>query len=238
MGNYKTNPFTGNADYWWYKARAEFLEVFFGGLVKSDSHILDVGSADGPSVSFMEKRLGPAGKKTSMDIEPEGLKEGDILGSVEAIPIENERLDIVSAFDVLEHVKNEAKALDEIHRVLKPGGYVFISVPAYQWAWSKHDEVLHHYRRYSRARLISAIQEAGFHEVRSSYGFFATFPLFVMQRITAKITKNYFGEAPKVSSLQEKMLLTLSRVDLWFFKRAIALPWGSSVLLSARKPLQ
>lgn len=228
--------FTGHEDYWWYRARAAFLENFFGPLVKSDDQILDVGSADGPSVQFIDRRLSSKGKKTAMDIIPEGLKEDDILGSVEEIPVDDEQFDIVSAFDVIEHVKNEAKGLDEIYRVLKPGGHVFISVPAYQWAWSKHDEALHHYRRYTRGRLEAAVRQAGFVEAEASYGFFGMFPIFALQRLKAKLTRTYSGETPSVTPAQERILLNLSRIDGWAIKAGIPLPWGSSVLLRARKP--
>lgn len=234
-----TNPkqFTGHVDYWWYRARASFLENFFGKLVGNGDKVLDVGSADGPSVAFIDKRIGTSGKKTSMDIEPEGLKEDDILGSVEEIPIESEIFDIVSAFDVIEHVKDENKALDEIYRVLKPGGILMLSVPAYQWAWSKHDEKVHHYRRYTSGRLTAAVRQSGFHDVEATYAFFGTFPLFALQRTAAKLKGEFAGEAPQVSPMQEKILMALSRIDLLVLKLGLPLPWGSSVLLKAKKPL-
>lgn len=236
MSSATHNPFTGNGDYWWYRVKANILEKFFGNHVKADDLVLDIGSADGPAVKFIESRLGPKGKKTAMDIESEGLGEDDILGSVEDIPVESGSFDIVSAFDVIEHVKNEAKGLDEIFRVLKPGGHVFISVPAYQWAWSKHDEELHHYRRYTRGRLEVAVRQAGFVEAETSYGFFGTFPIFALQRLKAKLTRTYSGEIPSVTAGQEKILLNLSRLDTWAIKAGLPLPWGSSVLLKARKP--
>lgn len=236
MSSSAHNPFTGNGDYWWYRVKANLLENFFGGQVKPDAQVLDIGSADGPAVKFIEDRLGATGKKTAMDIESEGLGEDDILGSVEAIPVEDSRFDIVSAFDVIEHVKNEGKGLDEIYRVLKPGGYIFISVPAYQWAWSKHDESLHHYRRYTKASLEVAVREAGFVKLESTYGFFGTFPIFVLQRLIARFNRSYSGETPSVTAGQEKLLLNLSKLDTLGLKAGIPLPWGSSVLLRASKP--
>ncbi len=230
------NPFTGNGEYWWYRARANLLESFFGNSVSADAQVLDVGSADGPSVRFIEDRLGASGKKTAMDIESEGLREDDILGSVEDIPVKDEAFDIVSAFDVIEHVKNESKAFDEIYRVLKPGGWIFVSVPAYQWAWSKHDEAVSHYRRYTKGRLQAAVRQAGFVEDEVTYGFFGTFPLFALQRLTAKIARKWAGETPSVTTGQEKILLNLSKLDTLAITAGLQLPWGSSVLLKARKP--
>lgn len=171
------NPFTDNKAYWWYRAKAKFLKVYFGPYVKPEFSVLDIGSADGPAVAFIDEVLqGGSGKKIAMDIIPDGLGSDDILGSVEDIPVDDESFNVVSAFDVIEHVEHEDVGLEEILRVLKPGGYFFMSVPAYQWAWSKHDEVLHHYRRYTTPRARKALEKAGFKVIKSSYGFRGTFP--------------------------------------------------------------
>lgn len=233
----KNNPFAGNADYWWYKVRGRLLENFFGRFVNSEDVVLDVGSSDGPSARFIDRRLAlGGGSKIALDIAPEGLGPDDILGSVEDIPVDDESFTIVSAFDVIEHVKNEAKGLDEIFRVLKPGGQLLISVPAYQWAWSKHDENLHHYRRYTASRAAIAAREAGFIDIKTSYGFFGTFPIFVLQRLRAIVAGRFEGSTPAVSQTQEKILMNLSTVDAFALKSGLRLPWGSSVFLRAQKP--
>lgn len=236
MGATKKNPFVGNADYWWYKAKARLLDTYFGSRVHRDSHVLDIGSADGPSVNLLTRRIGFSGSKIALDIDATGLGPDDIHGSVEDIPVKDESYDLVFAFDVIEHVQNEAQGLREIFRVLKPGGEVFISVPAYQWAWSRHDENLHHFRRYTRGRLQSAVREAGFHSDKSSYALFGTFPIFALQRLFSKLTAIDFGETPKVSRAQEAVLLALVSIDSFLLRLGFTLPWGSSVLLRARKP--
>jgi len=231
------NPFTGNGDYWWYRGKAKILKSFFGNLVSPDAHVIDIGSADGPAVKFIDDTLATGtGVKLAMDIVPDGLRPEDILGSVEAIPLGDATFDIISAFDVIEHVENEALGLSEIFRVLKPGGYFFMSVPAYQWAWSRHDVELHHHRRYTVKRAVKALKNAGFDIEQSSYGFFGTFPLFAVQRLFAKAKNSYSGEVPKVSKAQDAILTALVNLDAKLINSGRSLPWGSSVLVAGRKP--
>ena len=71
--------------------------------------------------------------------------------------------------DVLEHLSDDDRALSEVHRILKPGGALILSVPAYQHLWSAHDEALHHFRRYEKAGLNQVLRRAGFDVWRLSF---------------------------------------------------------------------
>lgn len=232
----ESNPFTGNRDYWWYRAKAKFLQAYFSQYVTPDAQVLDIGSADGPAVGFIDEiiRTGK-GKKIAMDIVPDGLGPEDIVGSVEDIPLGDNTFDIVSAFDVIEHVENEHKGLTEIHRILKPGGYFLMSVPAYQWAWSEHDVKLHHQRRYTTGRAVSALKKAGFEIMKDSYAFQGTFPFFAAQRLIAKLTKSYSGEVPEVSPILDKLFTWLCEFDRKRLAKGKSLSYGSSVLIAGRK---
>ena len=77
-------------------------------------------------------------------------------GSAENLPVGDAQLDVVVALDVLEHLDDDRRALDEILRVLRPGGVLLATVPAYPFLWSSHDEALGHRRRYRRARAARA----------------------------------------------------------------------------------
>ncbi|MFC7666772.1 class I SAM-dependent methyltransferase [Hymenobacter humi] len=78
-----------------------------------------------------------------------------------ALEFATARFDVVIASDVLEHIEDEAKALSEWNRVLKPGGQLLVFVPAHAYLWSEHDVVNHHFRRYSRQGLVAALARAG-----------------------------------------------------------------------------
>jgi len=231
------NPFTGNQDYWWYRAKAKFLKTYFSDYVGSSANVLDIGSADGPAVGFIDEILSRGkGKKTAMDIVPDGLGPDDIVASVEAIPVADETFTVVSAFDVIEHVEDEHKGLTEILRVLKPGGYFLMSVPAYQWAWSKHDVELHHKRRYTTERAAKALEKAGFRVLKKTYGFRSTFPFFALQRLFTKITGRYSGEVPHVSPSMDKLFTKLCEHDVKALAKRKSLRYGSSVFIVGQRP--
>ena len=99
------------------------------------------------------------GQRVTLDLFPRGLTPGEgVCGSATALPFRDGAFEVVAAFDVVEHCADEALALAELVRVLAPGGRLLLSVPAYQWAWSDHDVRAGHHRRYTRPRLVAAVE--------------------------------------------------------------------------------
>jgi SAM-dependent methyltransferase len=227
-------------DYWWYRARADLLETILSEHVGEPRRLLDVGSADGPSVSWLRGH----GKQVALDVDPRGLGPGGVCGSALELPFGAEVFDVVAAFDVIEHCDPEAQALGEVFRVLSPGGRFLMSVPAYQWAWTLFDDHNHHFRRYTRARAVRAVEQAGFGVERATYMFGATFPMFAAQRLVTRLKeRGKRGELapsevpalPSVSPAVEKVLMGMSGLDRKILARR-NIPFGSSVVIVARKP--
>jgi ubiquinone/menaquinone biosynthesis C-methylase UbiE len=79
----------------------------------------------------------------------------------QSMPIADNSVDIVTAMDVIEHIPDDKAALREISRILKPGGYLLATVPAFQSLWSDHDVALHHFRRYTQPSFRDVIQRSG-----------------------------------------------------------------------------
>jgi SAM-dependent methyltransferase len=181
-----------------------------------------------------------------MDIDPRGLEAGGVCGSAEQLPFRSESLDVVAAFDVLEHCHRPGLALAEMVRVLRPGGLLALSVPAYRWAWTDHDVHNGHVTRYTRRRLVDAVEQSGAQVVRATYMFMGTFPFFAADRLRTRLKESRRdigtppGEMsdvltlPEVSPLTEKVLLGASQVDRTLLGK-VDLPFGSSVVCAARK---
>lgn len=222
--------------YWWYRARANLLCTVLSAYVSRGARILDIGSADGPSVSWLRTD----GLHVSMDLDPRGLGRNGVCASALALPFADESFDIVAAFDVIEHCEPERVALDEVARVLVPGGRFLMSVPAYQWAWSDFDEQNGHHRRYTRARATQAVQRSGLEVERATHAFASVFPMFAAERLlrgfrngsteTADVV-----EVPHVPKALEAVLMGLCRIDAKVLTRR-DIPFGSSVLVAATKP--
>lgn len=234
------SPSIQNPDYWWYRARSRLLRTVLADYVGEPVRVLDVGSADGPSVSWLRS----CGRHTSLDIDLRGLAPGDVCGSAAAIPFRDGVFDVVAAFDVIEHVESEPTVLAELRRVLAPGGRLLVSVPAYQWAWSDHDVANGHFRRYTRPRAVTALTTAGFEVRRATYMFAAVFPMFALERLFRRLrhrlSRRQQGAAdivsvPQPPAVVDRALLALSRLDeRWLARRD--LPLGSSVVVAAEKP--
>lgn len=229
-------------EYWWYVARSDLLRTVLGPHVGSPARLLDVGSADGPSVSWLRDHHG---LHVTMDIDPRGLQPGGVCGSALQLPFPDGTFDVVGAFDVLEHCEPEDVAMREIARVLSPGGRFLMSVPAYQWAWSDFDDANGHHRRYTRRRAERAVEAAGLEVVRSTYAFAGVFPFFAAERVARRVRGKAGAEGrtapedvvtlPQVPGWMSRMFLGLSRLD----QRVLArrdLRFGSSVLVAAIKP--
>lgn len=229
-------------DYWWYRVRSRLLRTILERYVGAPDRVLDVGSADGPSVGWLAGR----DLKVALDIDPRGLQPGSgICGSAMQLPFADGSFDVVGAFDVIEHCEPESAVVSELARVLAPGGRLLLSVPAYQWAWSDFDEENGHHRRYTRARAIAAVEAQGLEVLRASYAFASTFPLFAAERTVRRVRQaaRRIGRqhpadvvsVPEVSPTTDRVLSWLGGLDEKALRRR-DLPFGSSVVVAARKP--
>jgi SAM-dependent methyltransferase len=159
--------------HWWYQGRRRVLERTIERLGLPDhARILDAGCGSGRNMVELAHHGVVTGVELS-DTSVELARErgvGEVLeGSVMDMPFDEGAFDLTVCLDVIEHLEDDIGALRELRRVTKPGGALLVTVPAYQWLWSGHDEINHHHRRYSRRTLLAAAQDAGWRLERTTH---------------------------------------------------------------------
>jgi SAM-dependent methyltransferase len=225
--------------YWWHLGRRVVLDKLLHRflLLRHGQKVLDVGCGTGVNFAWLHAW----GQVHGLDNSTEALafckKQGayDELIQGDASNFDTSHAyDLLTAFDVLEHLENDDKALTTWFKPLKSGGLIYITVPAYQWLYSAHDKALHHFRRYSTKELRDKLQKAGF-KVRFISPFFTfTFPIVAVVRLLNK-NKPAQTSYKKTSSWVANILVSFSRLEAWFLARGVRLPFGSSIVVVAEK---
>jgi SAM-dependent methyltransferase len=226
---------------WFYRALHAHLERQLASrLGDRPARVLDAGCGTGGLIRRVASRH-PQWTWTGVDVEPVACELARarcgaeiVAGSVNALPFAAERFDAVVLADVLYHLDDDAGALAESGRVLKPGGAIIINVPAHRWLWSYHDVTVHGKRRYERAELREKLAAAGFGDVRATHWNTLPLPLIWARR---KV-----WPAPASGSdvrLYPRPVEGLLRGAMAFERAAMAAgvswPVGSSILATAVK---
>jgi len=151
--------------HWWYRGRRRIIRAELDRLpLRPGARVLDAGCGSGRTL----EELGRYGEVFGIELDPgaaevaRGRECGEVrIGRLEDMPWEDGHFDLITCLDVIEHTPDDRVTLRELRRVAQPGGFLLVTVPAYQGLWSMHDVANHHYRRYSRSRLCAAAGEAG-----------------------------------------------------------------------------
>ncbi len=225
--------------HWWWRARAAWLIAWVERLHRrAPRHqILDVGCGNGLFFPAL-RRFGAV-----EGIEPEGRlvrsRRWRSAIRVEPLSLRVARrgpYDLVLMLDVLEHIDDDAGALESARAALRPGGHLLLTVPALSWLWSRHDEANHHFRRYDRRSLRRRLEGAGFvvEELRYFYAW-TVGPLLVRRWAEPAGRGAAEHEVALPPRWLNRALEALSRAELAVSRR---LPWpiGSSLLAIARRP--
>jgi len=181
--------------YWWFVARRKMVINLLKRYIKSSENLklLDIGCGTGNNLIEFNKLGDATGLDASQDAI-EFCKQRGLLNVVkqnaEEITLAKESFDVITLLDVLEHVQDDMKVLSNCYDLCKKDSLVLITVPAYGFLWSEHDEALQHKRRYTAAELRNKLNISNFKIVKISYTISALFfPIFLM-RFWQSIFKN------------------------------------------------
>ncbi len=233
--------------HWWYRGRRRIIRAELDRLpLRAEARILDAGCGSGRTL----EELVDYGRVTGLELNPDAAEVargrgcGDVrIGRLEELPWPEESFDLITCLDVIEHTPDDRAALRELLRVCTPGGWLLATVPAYQSLWSYHDEANHHYRRYERATLRAAVNEAGWRlERMTSFNTLLLPPAAVVRLAQRRLRRNGAAEDAPSFDLQigpawlNGMLERPLRMEAGWLARGRTLPAGLSLLAVVQKP--
>ncbi len=226
--------------HFWFRARAEILLDLLTPLAEDGRRVLDVGCGTGLLLASL-----PAGSRLAgLDSSERALsharrrlgESADLRsGSLPAqIPFEENSQDLITLTDVLEHIEDDRATLVELRRRLAPGGRLLLTVPAFSFLWSRHDEEHGHFRRYRAPALRRLLEDSGFRVERLGYFNFLLFPMVLAVRALKKITGDRGGDMEIPGAPLNALLYTIFRSERIWLRRG-SFPWGVSLLAVARR---
>jgi len=166
---YSASYFDVESTHWWFQARRKILKALLVDELKKRGktrfdHALEIGCFAGKNIEeFRQLSARWSGVEPSLEAAQhaqQALPEAEILIGEFPRATPEGTYDAIFLFDVLEHIENSSAALSEIKHLLRPGGLLVITVPAYQWLWTPFDTINKHFRRYTASRLRDELYEA------------------------------------------------------------------------------
>lgn len=232
-------------DHWWYAGMRRITRAWLDPLAgRAAWRSLDAGCGTGGNLAYLLSQYGMA---CGLDLAAEAVALGWAnapgrlaRASVLELPYADASFDLVTSFEVLYHraVPDEAAALAEVRRVLRPGGRVLLRMPAYGWLRSAHDDAVHTRRRYVAAEVRDLLEQSGFAVERCSYINSLLFPLILAARLSEKLRARP-AEQASVMELPHPIINAAFGAALaaeaWWLGRGGTFPAGVSILALARK---
>lgn len=239
-------------NHWWFVAREKIISNYVKKLIR-DKHlpekeikILNVGCGPGRSSQYLSK----FSKVTSIEYDKECCEFASektgleiINGSITQLPFSDKSFDLVCAFDVIEHVEDDQLAVNEMKRVVKEDGVIFITVPAFMSLWSHHDVINHHFRRYKIKEIerLFEKQKEGNKIFVSYFNFILFLPIYLIRQLSNLFISDEKrpGSGSDFETFKPGIMNTLLYNVLAFESKLInlnfKLPFGVSILYSWKK---
>ena len=230
---------------WWYAGmRALSLALLADPLSRAARQggalrILDAGCGTGNNLVHLARH----GRAVGVDLSEEALRfcrtrgVAAARGGLMALPFADSAFDCVTSFDVIYHrwVLDDAAAVREMARVLRPGGLLLVRVPALRALWGAHDEAVHSRHRYTRGEVRRLLQGAGLEVLRATYANTLLLPLVAARRGLDRLTGREGSDVGFLPApLEWAFRGALGAEALWL--RRFSLPLGTSVFALGRKP--
>lgn len=240
-------------NHWWFNSRTRALNTVIQPLLpkKPDLRLLDVGCGAGNMIHHLSQY----GQVKGLEIDPRPVKmarqrgyDVDLFDVTDTMPFGDATFDAITALDVIEHNEDDMAILADSYRVLKPGGHIIITVPAFMFLWTHNDDLNAHVRRYTAGELQDKLTKTGFRVQRVTYNNFFIFPLAATLLMLRRSTgakpdlashhvdnEEYQVEMEPTSPPVNAVLTTVGKVEAGLM-RHVNLPVGTSLIAVGQKP--
>lgn len=178
-------------EHWWFRGRRRIVAEALNGLnLPPETSILEVGCGTGGNLAMLSR----FGRLSALELDDDARALASGRGIVEVcsgrlpdrIPFDQD-FDLIVALDVIEHIEDDLAALGSLVAKLAPGGRLVVTVPAFMFLWSEHDEINHHFRRYRRSELSRRLAQAGLAVHHLTYFNTILLPLVVADRMLQRL---------------------------------------------------
>jgi len=239
--------------HWWFASRTRALNAAMRPILPQTPNfrLLDIGCGAGNMIHHLSKY----GQVKGLEIDPRPVKKArargydvDQFDATQPMPFDEGTFDAVTALDVIEHNQDDIAILQDSHRILKPGGHIIITVPAFMWLWTHNDDLNAHVRRYTAGQLHQKLTQTGYTVRRISYNNFFIFPLAASLLLLRRIRgakpqlashhmdeEEYQVEMEPTSPPVNTVLTLVGKIEATLI-RFVNLPVGTSLIAIAQKP--
>ena len=222
-------------EHWWYQARRTIVGTLLDDLQLHDtSSIASIGCGNGTELQFLQTK----GHVTGLDIDLTVVAHCRAKGFevIQADLLNNsldEKFDVVIAMDIIEHIKDDQKAIQALYKLVNSGGSLIITVPAFPFLWTELDELTDfpHHRRYTRLTLKKLLKNPGMSVTLCSYYNFFLFPLVLLTKILKTSADKQLQLPYRFFNSLFYHIFATER----FFLRWGNFPWGGSLIAVIKK---
>ena len=227
--------------HFWFRARNRSIIWALGKYFPDSENFLEIGCGTGFVLSGIEQAFGKI-QLSGTELFEEGLTfAAKRVGRANLFQMDarqipyTEQFDLVGAFDVLEHIDEDELVLQQIHKALKPGGGILVTVPQHPALWSSFDDFSCHVRRYRRRELFDKLDRAGFDRLGATSFFTLLFPAMLAARLLKGKKPETVQEALKIPVTLNNIFEKVCAIESALIRTGFSFPIGGSLLVAARK---